>query len=146
MGEAGEKIIVLILGGVLGVFGRYYYDYKGSVYRQLWTDRYREYQKLFTLTGLMPQYPKKTAVTYLQLLGNSEAMRDWYFNEGGLLASSKTRNKYFKLQRMIQQMLTGITAEDMGNNIDEEKYENVRILMSQLRKVMTDDLMSRSRI
>jgi hypothetical protein len=38
------------------------------------------------------------------------------------------------------------TTNDMGKNIDDEHYESVRVLMSQLRKAMTDDLLSGNRM
>ena len=138
-----KEIIALVFGGILGALLKYWWDYRGMVHRELWTKRYEEYKKMFVLAGNFPLYPRKASITYQQLLKISEGMRDWFFEEGGLLLSAKTRNKYFKVQKKIKDLLEVRKAPDQ--TIENIEYDDVRDLFSQFRRAMTDDLMSRSR-
>lgn len=128
----------------LGVAFKYWFDYRGTVYKELWTKRYDTYKKMFLLTGIMPQYPVHSKVTYDQLFKRSEEMRNWFFEDGGLLVSTKTRNKYFKVQKNIQKVLEAGPAEKQREITVE--YEDIRILLSELRRAMVDDLISRNRM
>lgn len=140
-----KEIIVLVFGGILGALLKYWWDYRGMVHKELWTKRYDEYKKMFLLAGNFPLYPARSPVTYQQLLRVSEDMRDWFFKEGGLLLSTKTRNKYFKVQKESQRTLKNKQAKDMNEKISDLEYDSIRTLFSQFRRAMTDDLMSRSR-
>ena len=145
MNKLINDLFFVLLGAVLGVLLKYLYDYKGMVHKELWTKRYETYKTLFSLTGILPQYPHKAEVTYEDLFKRSEAMRDWFFTEGGLLLSTKTRNKYFKVQRHIEFIIGDKGKEARLQNIGED-YEEARVIFSQLRRQMADDLMSRSRL
>src|SRR5450432_2415005 len=142
--EIVKQIIALLLGGFLGVVLKYWFDYRGMVYKELWTKRYDSYKKMFLLTGIMPQYPEHSKVNYDELFKRSEEMRDWFFADGGLLLSTKTRNKYFKVQKNIQKVLKAAPVVRQREITIE--YEVIRILLSELRRAMADDLMSRNRI
>ena len=143
--ELYKQILVLIFGGILGALFKYLYDYRGMVHRELWARRYDTYKKMFLLAGNFPLYPEKSLVSYQELLKTSEDMRDWFFREGGMLLSTKTRNKYFKVQKNIQAILKENIDKDTAQKITEDQYDSVRQLLSQFRKTMTDDLMSRTR-
>lgn len=102
-----EEIFAFLTGGILGVVFKYWFDYKGMVYKELWSRRFEVYKNLFQITAILPQYPMNPKVTYGSLMQASEQMRDWYFEVGGLLLSVKTRDKYFKVQKMIQEIVKG---------------------------------------
>jgi hypothetical protein len=142
--EIVKQIIALLLGGFLGVVFKYWFDFRGMVFKELWTKRYDTYKKMFLLTGIMPQYRQHSKVSYEGLLKRSEEMRDWFFEDGGLLLSTKTRNKYFKVQKRIQKVLESAPAESQHEITIE--YEDIRNLLSQLRRTMAVDLMSRNRM
>jgi hypothetical protein len=141
-----KEIIALVFGGILGALLKYWWDYRGMVHKELWAKRYEEYKKMFELAGNFPLYPAKAPITYQQLLKVSEGMRDWFFKEGGLLLSVKTRNKYFKVQKENQSTLRTNQAKDMNKEISDAEYDSIRTLFSQFRRAMTDDLMSRTRM
>jgi hypothetical protein len=142
--ELFKQLIALVFGGVLGVLFKYWYDYKAMVYKELWQKRYETYKTLFLLTGILPLYPAKAEVTYEELFTMSEKMRNWYFEEGGLLLSANTRNKYFEVQKEIQKVLIGKNDETILQKIIDE-YDFIRDKFSELRTEMTHDLMSRVR-
>lgn len=139
------ELITFLLGGVIGVLFKYWYDYKSMVYKTLWEKRYESYKRMFCLSGILPLYPEKSKVTYEELLKVSESMRDWYFNEGaGLILSNKCRDFYFDLQKKIQGSVK-IRKDDLTQLVIDE-YEDIQKMFSNLRTEMTNDLMSRSRL
>ena len=140
--ELIKQILALLTGGILGVVFKYWYDYKGMVHKELWLKRYDSYRSLLRISGFLPQYPHKAGLTYADLLKASASMRDWYFDDGGLLLSAKTRKKYFKVQKEIQ----NVTMHHRKDKSLDDDYEFIRELFSQLRKQMADDLMSRRRL
>ncbi len=144
--ELIKQLLALVFGGILGVLFKYWYDYKGMVQRELWVRRYDSYKKMFLIAGAFPLYPNKPDMHLADLLNQSEKMRDWFFSEGGLLLSSKTRNKYFAVQRMIQQVLLSKRLGSTDTKIIEAEYDAIRESMSRFRRAMTDDLMSRQRL
>jgi hypothetical protein len=145
-GTLYKEMIALVFGGILGALLKYWWDYRGMVHKELWGKRYEEYKKMFVLAGNFPLYPRKASITYQKLSGISEEMRDWFFNHGGLLLSKKTRNKYFKVQKENQVTLIANETKDKNTEISDAEYDTVRILFSQFRRAMTDDLMSRTRM
>ena len=144
--ELYKQLIALALGGLIGVALKYWYDYKGMVHKELWTKRYEAYKNMFCVVGNFPLYPAKAIVSYAGLLETSRYFKVWFFNEGGMLLSSKTRDKYFKVQKKIQNILGTIAETSLDRTITEDEYDAVRTLMSQFRRAMTDDLMSRQRM
>lgn len=145
MDELFTQILTLIFGGLLGVMIKNWYDYKAMVYKSLWEKRYETYKRMFRITGILPLYPRKADVTYERLIESSEEMRDWYFEEGGLLLSEKARDFYFDVQRKIRDVISDRAKETMTQPITDD-YETIQRKFSALRKEMTNDLMSRSRI
>ena len=144
--ELYKQLIALALGGIIGVAFKYWYDYKGMVHKELWIKRYDAYKTMFSVLGNFPLYPEKAVVSYNGLYITSRYFKEWFFSEGGMLLSSKTRTRYFKVQKKIQTILEAISKTNMDETITVVEYESVRNLMSQFRRAMTDDLMSRMRM
>ena len=138
------ELFTFLLGGVIGVLFKYWYDYKSMVYKALWEKRFESYTKMFSLSGILPLYPEKANVNYEQLFKASESMRDWYFKEGaGLILSNKCRDLYFDLQKKIQASV--IAKGDTSQQIVDD-YDTIQKHFSNLRTEMTNDLMSRNRL
>lgn len=143
--ELYKQIFALVFGGVIGVIFKYIYDYRIVVLKQLWGKRYQSYRKLLRLTGILPLYPVDPDVTYDALFKRSEELRDWYFEEGGLLLSKRARDRYFAVQEKIQALMDEPTRE-AHRKVTPEDYNTTRKLFSSLRTEMTQDLMSRARL
>ena len=139
-----KELFALVFGGILGVVFKYWYDYRIVVLKALWDKRFESYQKMFTLTSFLPLYPKRAEVTYGDILDESAKMRDWYFENGGLVLSKKARDQYFEAQRKIQAILK--REQDGRLRVKNEDYEEIRRSFSLFRTEMTSDLMSRSRL
>ena len=120
-------------------------NFNSQVVSDLWKKRYESYLVFWKLTGFLPKYPRKDTVTYNDLLRKSREMRDWYFDNGGILLSDNTKYDYFKLQEEILIMAPYdspelISIKNENGKVDE--YEKVRQLFSKVRTGMTKDLNS----
>jgi len=139
------QILTLLVGGLLGAMIKNWYDYKAMVYRSLWEKRYETYKRMFSLTGILPLYPEKAKVTYEQLIKAGKEMRDWYFEEGGLLLTEQSRHFYFEVQRKIREVVNTRTKESRSQYVTDD-YDTMQQKFSDLRTEMTNDLMSRRRL
>ena len=98
------------------------------------------YHGLWKMTELMPQWPRRTDVTYEMLQAFSQQLCDWYFNQGGMFLSEKARKAYGQLQGTLDAV---IQPGPKGLIQDPPHYEQVRAQCSNLRIELTRDLLSR---
>jgi hypothetical protein len=143
--ELYKQLIALVMGGVLGVVFKYWYDYKATVLKSLWDKRYETYKNLLSITALLPLYPARAEVSYGEVFHAAEKMRDWYFSEGGLLLSKKARDKYFTVHKKIGPIVKNRRKHDQMDPLGPD-YELIRNCFSELRTELTNDLMSRMRL
>lgn len=110
----------------------------GSIDLDLRQRRITVYQEMWGRTSLLPKWPRATNVTYEKLTALSEALRDWYFNSGGMYLSTKGRDAYGHLQDAILAV-----CKEKSGPLDPTHYEVVRDKCSALRTQLTDDILSR---
>ena len=150
--ELLKQLFIFLLGGLLGVWLKYIFDYKAMVFKELWNKRHEVYKKFFTISSAFPLYPEPAKVTYDELYEISTALRDWYFNESGLSLSINSRKFYFKLQQSIQDILIQKKIIPKGNEenkavvMTDTEYAIITKTMSDVRNEMTNDLRSRLRM
>ena len=98
------------------------------------------YRALWSLTGLLPKWPRETTVSYQKVAEFSRSLRDWYFGSaGGLFITSRTYSQYAELQERLQASPPDSRAE----LISEDDYDEIRHLCSLLRRQMAVDLGTR---
>jgi len=98
------------------------------------------YRELWKSTDLLPKLPKSTNVEYENIDAFSKILRDWYFNKGGMFLSSDAHTKgYIPLQETISELMD----KNLTGIITDEHYEKVRLCCSNLRSLLTDDIVSR---
>jgi hypothetical protein len=100
------------------------------------------YRRLWRHMEPLADYSPPAKLTYERLAKLSVALRAWYFHEGGLFLSIKTRGPYFNLQ----QALTELSAGHRGGarkELDPDTSRIVRTLGSRLRTTTTDDVATR---
>ncbi len=109
--------------------------------------RVLEYKKLWTLTGELPRYPPAEKLNYEELHTLSENFRAWYFQDGGIYLSEKSREMYFLAQKTLlkyPQKTGALSPFDVEGNYDKNSdYEYVRQKLSDLRTQLTKDIGSR---
>jgi hypothetical protein len=98
------------------------------------------YRALWSLTGLLPKWPRDKTVSYQQLAELSRSLRDWYFGAaGGLFLTSRAYSRYAELQDALQ----APPANSGLGPISDEDYDEVRGLCSVLRRQMALDVGTR---
>jgi hypothetical protein len=135
-----SALVGAVVSYVLAVI-QHLLDVRTKMDENLRQDRLTVYKVLWERTGLLPQWPRSTTVTYEKLLNLSTGMRDWYFTQGGIYLSEKTRRVYGNTQEAIQVVLR--KAQNMEETLPEEQYGAIREKLSRLRTQMTRDLLSR---
>lgn len=141
MDDMIKALIPLIIGGVLGGFITTYFDFRKQIMSEVWAKRFTQYKKLWFISGNLPEWPRDTTVTYNKLFNISVSLKNWYFNDGGILLSSKSRELYGKLQKVLIKK----AIKDSKDHICKEDYDLVKSSFKILRDQMTRDLSSRSR-
>ena len=138
------SLVTLVVGGFLGGLVKSALDYRSHVFSDLWDKRFNAYKELWRIMGQIPRWPRLDDVSYSKLFEMSKRMRDWYFNNGGLLMSEKTRKKYGDVQEEINDRVIK-NKENNDSLIGDEEYDKIQDLCSVLRGEMTKDLLSRKK-
>jgi hypothetical protein len=131
-------------GAVVAIVGAWVQGWIGArikVDEGLRAKREVSYLDLWRLTSLLPEWPRADNVTYGKLGELSRAMREWYFQGGGLYLSRQSRNRYGNVQEALQPLL----AKPADAVIAPAEYNGLQKLCSRLRTELTSDLLSRER-
>lgn len=103
--------------------------------------RIPEYTKLWSLTKLLPKWPRANDVTSQDLHKLSKALRDWYFSGGGMLLSAESFDAYSELQDRLAEFLSG--QADPAQPISDPDYDRIRGYCSAVRAQLAADIVSR---
>ncbi len=134
-----SALVGAVVSYVLAVI-QHILEVQTKVDERLRQNRFTVYKVLWEKTGLLPQWPRSTIVTYEKLTGLSEDMRDWYFTQGGIYLSAQARKSYGDAQEAIQMVLQ---KEQTSETIPELQYDDLRSTLHKLRTQLTQDLLSR---
>jgi hypothetical protein len=105
-----------------------------DVYKRLWSNL--KPLALFGRAG----YPNQA-----QLESLAEALKTWYFDEGGLYMSENTRDAYFRLQRALRALNASSRWQSAGISVlDADSFEHLRLIGSRLRTLLTLDVGTRN--
>ena len=101
------------------------------------------YTELWEKTKILSKWPRNPDVTYIALKDFSEALKEWYFEKGGMFLSRTTHNKaYIPLQEAITNTIKQ-KGGPIYEGITDEEYDRIRELCSNLRTHLTEDIISR---
>lgn len=114
--------------------------YIGEIDLDLRKRRIEAYAKLWQYTSLLPKWPRAEDVTYEQLTELSRALRQWYYETGGMYLSRTTHDQgYGPLQGTIAK----VVGEGRTGPLSPADYEAVRQRCSALRSLLAADVESR---
>lgn len=100
------------------------------------------YKELWKHLEPLADYSPPAKLTYEGMGKISVALREWYFKQGGLFLSVKTRAPYFHLQQALTELAAG--HEGGGRKeLDPDTSRIVRTLGSRLRTSTTQDVATR---
>jgi hypothetical protein len=143
-----EKAMIGIAGVLLGALTTYVVailklrrelEYKYDT--DLRDKRIPQYLALWKLLEDLAKYARPRQLTFADLQQLSASLRQWYFEQGGLFLSDKSRDAYFALQEEIKEVLAGGVPPQ--SEVDETTYEALRQKGSTLRTALTQDVGTR---
>ena len=97
--------------------------------KDLRSRRVVQYPKLWSYMLPLAKYPEADPLAYNSLKMLSESLRDWYFGEGGLILSERTRESYFDLQdgfKIVMQKREGRWPLGPINKDRPEDHDHLR--------------------
>lgn len=112
----------------------------GDVDIDLRKHRIETYPELWKQTDRLPLWPRNEKLTYDELADFSRALRQWYFERGGIYLSRSTFDHAY---RPLQETLRNVLEKHLTGSVSQDDYEQVRQKCSDLRHGMTDDIVSR---
>jgi hypothetical protein len=115
-------------------------DVGAQVDLDLRNKREAPYLQLWRLTRILPRWPRAEGVTYARLVERSTELQGWFFDGGGLYLSTEARAAYGKVQDALNRR-----TEESGV-ISDDEYDEIVDLFSSLRRELTQDLLSRTRM
>jgi hypothetical protein len=145
MSDFGQLLItsgVAVLAGFAGAYLKHLLDLRSKVDEGLRATRGPLYQELWKTTELLPEWPRDE-VRYGQLQDMSKQCRTWYFREGGMYLSGRSRELYSAVQDHLAPFFSVKLAPMPDAVIQDDTYDEIRAACSALRSSMTDDLLSR---
>jgi hypothetical protein len=104
--------------------------------------RITAYKELWKHLEPFADYSPPAKLTYDRLAEVSIALRQWYFQEGGIFLSIKTRGPYFNLQQALTELSDGHKGSGR-KELDPDTSRIVRTLASRLRTSTTQDVATR---
>lgn len=117
---------------------------EATVNDSLRSERLPAYKALWSYLEPLAKYARPRPFTIAEAAKLSEAMRHWYFQEGGIYLSERCRQTYFALQEALQAVLK---VKEFKDNPDQEivgrRFEFIRKKSSSLRATMAEDLGTR---
>ena len=108
--------------------------------RDIRTKRFEAYKELWKLTQPLAKYSPPGPVTEEVLRAISSAMRVWYFETGGIIMTSRSRDAYFAIQDSITIHLKDRPPK-AGDTVPD--IETISKRASTLRTAMTADVGTR---
>jgi hypothetical protein len=144
-----SEIGVALISALLGIIGSYFAarqkfrdDLQAKYDESLRNDRLAAYKELWALTKTLPLYARTEPVTGNTLWEMAIALRNWYFDKGGIFLTDNSRDAYFDLQKKIKSVVEDPQA-DLTRELDGPTFKAVRELSSNLRTNLSSDLRSR---
>jgi len=87
------------------------------------------------------RYARDETVTYTVIHTISIETRKWYFQNGGIYLTERSREPYFDLKKAMQPVLDAAECKSQPDKeIDPQQLERIVAAGSTLRTVLSDDI------
>ncbi len=138
---ANADLIGAAIGFAAGAGGatvKYALAQRARIHDDLWGRRLEVYREVWTLTSQFSRWPRQhPGLEDVREL--HEQLRRWYYRDGGILLSTRARERY----EYVQKALEAISLGDEHGAVRDTDYGDVMTIMSRFRSALTDDLESR---
>jgi hypothetical protein len=113
--------------------------------RALHDKRLELYKELWPRTAPLARFTPRFVLTYNIVKGVAEETREWYFREGGIYLSKRSRSPYFLLKERLQQVMDDESrAARPDDPIEGRTCEAILDAASRLRTSLADDIRTRN--
>ncbi|HSI56751.1 MAG TPA: hypothetical protein VLA16_04290 [Ideonella sp.] len=143
------KLLEVLIGFALGAIGSYLALYwkvrkelEAQYDKELRAERLQQYKLLWTMTEPLAKYSPPGPVSVQRLRDMSSKGRCWYFQQGGIFMSERTRDRYFAFQEALLATIAA-GSKDEEPSIKGVDLEPLRKRSSRLRTAMTEDVGTR---
>ncbi len=114
-------------------------DKEDKLENALRTDRLTEYKKLWRSTRRLAMFYRPQQMKYEDVSQLSEELQTWYFDEGGIFLSEKSRKLYKTLQASLKATLENHLAED-NQPLPGDLFKDIQEHGHNLRKNLRREL------
>lgn len=112
--------------------------------KDLHNRRLELYKQLWPKTKPLAEFSRDCALTYDVINTVAEQTRDWYFEQGGIYLSKRSRKPYFRLKRLLQKVLDEETLkQEHTKALDGPRVEAILVAARRLRTSLADDIRTR---
>ena len=108
--------------------------------KELQENRLAVYKKLWAMLEQLSRYGRTQPVTNAVLRGISDQTRSWYFQEGGIYLTERSRDPYFEWKKAMQPALDEGVGADPNAEVDPEQLKLIIDSGSTLRTALSDDI------
>lgn len=103
------------------------------------------YRELWPKTKPLAEFSAEAPITFEVIKAVSGEMRDWYFAEGGIYLSKRSRRPYFNLKSLMQEILDDNSLQqDHAKPIHGTQLKKILVAARELRTSLSDDIRARN--
>jgi hypothetical protein len=111
--------------------------------KELRKERLSAYLELWPKLISLARYSAPSPVGRQLVMRTSEAMRDWYFDTGGIYLSRESRGPYFELKGTMQYIIDNPLILNNDGSLTDEWVVTLHRQASELRTSLSDDVGTR---
>jgi len=103
------------------------------------------YSELWPKTKPLAEFSVEAPITFEIIKAVSGEMRDWYFAEGGIYLSKRSRRPYFNLKSLMQKILDDNSHQQgYAKPIHGTRLKKILVAARELRTSLSDDIRARN--
>ena len=114
--------------------------------KELHTNRLTAYKDLWPRLKPLARFSVERPITHKIVKETSEAMRDWYFDVGGIFLSRAARTPYFDLKKAMQEIIDDKNLlQTPDKPLGDERLKPIHHYSKGLREALSNDIGTRQR-
>jgi hypothetical protein len=150
-GVSVTSVVTALLSGIVSSTLTYFstrskirLDMRVEYDKDLHSKRLELYQQLWPKTKPLAEFTRDSALTYEIVKTVAEQTRDWYFDQGGIYLSKRSRKPYFHLKGLMQDVLDDKELQqDRFRALDTPQTDALLAAARRLRTSLADDIRAR---
>lgn len=150
-GVSVSSLVTALLSGIISSALTYFstrskirLDMTVEYDKDLHNKRLELYKQLWPKTKPLAEFTRESALTYHIIKTVAEETRDWYFDQGGIYLSKRSRKPYFRLKGLLQDVLDDkAMREDRSLALDTPRADALLAAAGRLRTSLADDIRAR---